>query len=504
MPFENVTRDGRILWLSEASAVLLADDLNALGANAITRDERRGAFDRLQVPPAAALTDATVIRIGELVGASQIIVGTLRLDGEDLVVEARRIVLETAQVERMSPERGPVRELFATFERVARQFAPSTRSSEEVEGEHPPLVAFENYIKGLVAETPATAIGFLNAALQAQPSFALPRLALWELYTDQGEHERALAAIRLVPDRLALGRRARFLTGLSYLELKRYDDAFATFSGAAGVQPSAAVLNNLGVVELRRGGTSQTSQPAYYFNRATEADPAEPDYFFNLGYASWLGGDEQAAVYWLREAVRRNPTDGDAHFVLGVALSAAGNVVEANREKELARRLSSTYAEWEQLPGPDQVPKGLERVKRDVELPSARHVADVLAAAGQRDQRELATFHFDRARRQFEEERDREAVGELNRVLFLDPYHAQAHLLVARIHLRGGRPADAIDALKISLWSAETAEAHAVLAEAYLEEKDHALAQAEAQRALALDPNSVQAQRVLDRVEAAR
>ena len=63
MPFENVTRNGRIFWLGEASAVLLADDLNALGSDAITREERRHAFERLQVPPAAALTDATVIRM---------------------------------------------------------------------------------------------------------------------------------------------------------------------------------------------------------------------------------------------------------------------------------------------------------------------------------------------------------------------------------------------------------------------------------------------------------
>ena len=72
MPFENVTRDSRIFWLTEAASVLLADNLNALGVNAITREERRAAFERLQVPPAAVLTDATVIRIGQLVGAAQV------------------------------------------------------------------------------------------------------------------------------------------------------------------------------------------------------------------------------------------------------------------------------------------------------------------------------------------------------------------------------------------------------------------------------------------------
>src|SRR5262245_65998224 len=86
MPFENVTRDSRIFWLTEAAAVLLADNLNTLGVNAITREERRAAFERLRVPPASVLTDATVIRIGQLVGASQVIVGSLQMKGDTLLV----------------------------------------------------------------------------------------------------------------------------------------------------------------------------------------------------------------------------------------------------------------------------------------------------------------------------------------------------------------------------------------------------------------------------------
>ena len=83
MPFENVTHDGRIIWMGEASSVLLADDLNAFGVSAITREERQQAFDVLQVPPNASLTDATVIRIGQIVGAAQVVVGTVQLEGDD-------------------------------------------------------------------------------------------------------------------------------------------------------------------------------------------------------------------------------------------------------------------------------------------------------------------------------------------------------------------------------------------------------------------------------------
>src|SRR3989442_958866 len=125
MPFENVTRDSRIVWLGEASAVLVADDLNVLGTSAITRDERRQAFERLQVPPAAALTDATVIRIGQLVGASQVVVGSLEPSADTLVVRARSIALEAGRIQADAVERGPVPELFAIFERVARRLAPA-------------------------------------------------------------------------------------------------------------------------------------------------------------------------------------------------------------------------------------------------------------------------------------------------------------------------------------------------------------------------------------------
>ena len=63
MPFENVTRDARLYWLVEGAAVLLADDLGALGGDAITRDERLRAFEALQLPAHASLSHATIIRV---------------------------------------------------------------------------------------------------------------------------------------------------------------------------------------------------------------------------------------------------------------------------------------------------------------------------------------------------------------------------------------------------------------------------------------------------------
>jgi tetratricopeptide (TPR) repeat protein len=490
MPFENVSRESRIVWLGEASAVLLADDLNQLGAPAITRDERREAFDRLKVPPAAALTDATVLRIAQLVRASQVVVGTLRMEGDDVVIHARAITVDSAKIRVQADERASLKDLFGAFERVARRIAPeSARSSEEVEKIHPPVGAFEQYIKGLLAETPATAIGYLNAALDVDPKLERARLALWEVYDEQGEHEKALAAVRGVAADAPQARRAQFRAALSQLHLKRYDDAFASFKALADARSTPALLNNLGVVQLHRGaGRAGDGVPTYYFTRASEADATEHDYFFNLGYAYWLERDTQAAIYWLREAVRRDPTDGDAHYVLGTALASAGHAAEAAREKELARRLSSSYEEWDKRPAADQVPRGLERVKGDVELPHSRQLEETLATSGQRDQQELARFYLDRSRRLFDHDQDSDAIAELNRVLFLSPYEAEAHLLIGRIHLRAGRNGEAMDALNISLWSRETADAHVALAEAYVAAKEPDQARAELERALLMAP----------------
>jgi hypothetical protein len=84
IPFDNPSHDTRIYWLGEAAAMLLTDNLNATGHHAYMREERLEAFEQLQVPAAATLSHATIIRLGELVGASHIVIGSLAIDGAQM------------------------------------------------------------------------------------------------------------------------------------------------------------------------------------------------------------------------------------------------------------------------------------------------------------------------------------------------------------------------------------------------------------------------------------
>src|SRR4026209_2481239 len=162
VPFDNVSREAQSYWLSEASAVILTDDLIALGAPTITREDRVRAFERLRVPASATLTHATVIRLGQLVGATAAVVGSVEVKGQELTVRARSIRIEAG---RMSPEiveSGPLTEIFSIYGRVARKLAPDSKvSAEAMEQAHPPIAAFEQYIKGLLVHAPASKISFL-------------------------------------------------------------------------------------------------------------------------------------------------------------------------------------------------------------------------------------------------------------------------------------------------------------------------------------------------------
>ncbi|MEO8679431.1 MAG: tetratricopeptide repeat protein [Vicinamibacterales bacterium] len=501
LPFENTRQEPRLAWMREGAALLLSDYLEAAGDVAIDRDERIRAFDRLQLPAAAVLSRASSVKVGQAVSAVAVVSGRLELVGAELVAHARVIRLDTGRLLPEVEARGPLADVFEIFRGLAQQLKGAATPPIAVSDRVPPSPqVFELYVKGLIAETPSAELAFLEQVLKAAPQFDRARLAIWQVHTEAGNHLRALDIISRVTPASRLSREARFLGALSMTQLKRYDDALQALRALQTEQRSAAVANAIGVVELRRFATPQPGRATYYFSQATELDPTDGDLFFNLGYAYWQEHDAKAAIYWLREAVRRDPGDGDAHFILSAALQQTGATAEASRERELALRLSSKYASWDAKPaGGDPVPRGLERLDDELSQSAAR-VDLLITANGQREQDTLAQFHLDSGRRAYEREADREAIDELRRALFLSPYLAEAHLLLGRLFLRGGRTEDAIEALKIALWSEETVAAHVALGEAYLQAEDHTLARAEADRALALDPKSADGLRLKARL----
>lgn len=510
MPLTPADEDPRTLWLGEGLALLVADGLTALGRPAVSRTVRVRAFDALDLPTSGTLSRATLIRAGQVLGVRDLVTGTVGAAGDRLVVRVRTVDVERGVSSGEIEEQGALRELVDVAERLARRMAGAPPMPDDGAGraiEPPPsLEVFEAFVKGLVAETPATQQRFLLDAVRHAPTYGRAQVALWEACTDLQDHARALEAARAVPSTSRFARRAQFAAARSLLSLERFDEAFAAFSALNDEQPSAAAFNNMGVVQVRRPQPHTGGTPAYYFNRASELDPEAADHFFNLGYAYWLAGDMPAAIYWLREVVRRRPGDGEAHYVLGAALQSSGAAPEASRERDLALRLSSRYAEWDKRAAADKasrgVPRGLERLSDALEG-SPVQVDSALVQAAQQEHRQLARFHYDRGMRLVEQQQDREAATEFRKSIYLSPYAAETHLALGQVLMRSGRLRDAVESLTISLWSAESVETRLLLADALLSLGEAEAALPHAERAVALAPEHARAQALLDRARAA-
>ena len=173
-----------------------------------------------------------------------------------------------------------------------------------------PLEVFENYVKGLVASTPAAQQRFLELANRQASNEPRILLALWSAYAAQSAHDKALAVASAVPESSALWAAARLAVGLSLIELRRFDGAFKTLSALAMTAPGAAADNALGIVQLRRGPLpAGTATAASYFRRAVDAAPEETDTCSIWVTRMRSPATAREALTWLREVVRFDSAD---------------------------------------------------------------------------------------------------------------------------------------------------------------------------------------------------
>ena len=360
---------------------------------------------------------------------------------------------------------GPLADLFGVFGRLAQQIRGSPAPPALISDRLPPSPqVFELYVKGLVAETPSTALrvsragaeggaavrsrapGDLGPPFRSRPSISAR--STWCRPITHGEHafSRGPLSARAVADGSQAVRRcaedaAGDADGISRRRRWRMRSASPSCAGSRRTQPGRAT---------------------YYFSQASELDPERRRSVLQsrLRLLARQGCDAPRSTGCAKRCAAI-PAMAMRTSSSASRCSRPAPTTEATRERELA---DAAVVEVQGLAGArpragDPVPRGLERLHEEL-MPSRARVDNVISTAGQRDQEKLAAFHLDAGRRAFEREADREAIDELRRALYLSPYLAEAHLLLGRLYLRGGRAADAVEALKIALWSEATVPAH--------------------------------------------
>jgi tetratricopeptide (TPR) repeat protein len=446
LPFENRTAQTNLDWIGEGVDDIFSRRLNAAGFLTINRADRLYAFDRLGLPLTFQPSRATTIRIAQLLDADSVIVGSFSQTGNQLSVAAQILDLHELTLSSPIQREGDLNNLLGTLNGmawdVAKKLDPSYSVAEQTFLAADPSLrpdAFENYIRGMIAEAPSERIVHLREAVRISPSFVPARLELGKAYFANQDYDEAAATFGQMPNDDPNALEADFDRGLALFYTANYLKAEDAFAFVATQLPLPEVLNNEGVAASRRGHDA-----APLFQQAIASDARDADYHFNLAIALRKKNDLTSALHEIETELKLHPQDTEAQ-AFATALKDPSSV-KINPDPGKA------------IPD-DSLP--LERIKRSYNETEFRQVAFEIE---QIQEVHLASLP--------KKERAAKLVGNG------DQFLGRGLLLEAEREYQGAIEADPTSAL-----------AHAGLAQVRQQSKDLKAARAEAEQSLSLGPN---------------
>lgn len=479
LPFDNRSGQPNLAWIGNSFPDTLNQRLSSAGFLTITRDDRQFALDHLGLPPNFKPTRATTIRIAQTLDADYVIVGSYKLNGGRIQVQAQVLEVNGLTLSQPLLDSSELARLLdvenAMSWKVARQIDPRFSVAQQTflsASSGVRLSAFENYIRGTDAPTPQERVKRLQTAVSESPNYAAAQLALGkELYTDR-EFDSAAIMLAKVPksDRLSL--EASFYLGLSRFNAAKYGEAEAAFAFLASRLPLPEVVNDQGVAQARQGKDARA-----LFQRAVNADPNDPDYHYNLAVQDFRHGDFASAQREVDATLKLKAADVDAtelrtHILAGRATAPKANGVEF----EPTERLRRTYSEASFRQAAFQLDQ--MRAMRLATQPPAQQAAEYTQAGSDYLMQGLLP----------------EAEQEFHAALSAEPGSAAAHAGLARIREQSGDVDEARNEAQASLAASPSVEAYLVLARLDLGKNNLAASADSVSKALKLEPASTAAQ----------
>ena len=518
-PFENAGASPRLDWVGEGLEELTIQKLSSAGEQVYSHDGRLDEMDRAGLPANAKLSRATMLHIAQEMDADYVVFGNFTSDGTSLTVNARVLRVNPMALLPAVSESGPLvslmdlhtRVVWRLVARVDRSFPLSLAEFSKLQRPLQ-LGAFEQYIRGLLANDDETRIRDLKEAARLEPDWPEPAFALGQAYFARNECGPALNWFARIPATNERSIEAIFASGVCYLRINQPEKAEKTFSAlqedlkknmVSGAD-LPEILNNLALARARQGNFSE-ALPS--LGRARDLDPDQDDYPFNLGLLCLQSDDAVTATAHFREAMEREPDNPEDRAFLIYALEKAGRKPEAQQERGMAAEALGA----EGLPGlkldakADTLAK-YQRISRELDITTLRlELASSPAAAGPSADPaapvDPALAHIRRGRQELGAGRLDSAEKEFRAALTTDPKNAFAHRELADIYRRRGKLEEAAAELQASLAARDSAAVRVTLARIYLEQKKPDLARAEVEKAVKLAPNYTEARELLERLQ---
>jgi tetratricopeptide (TPR) repeat protein len=523
-PFENSGSASRLDWLREGLEELTIQRLSAAGDQVYTHAGRISELDRSGLPPNARLSRASMIRVAQDLDADFVIFGSFVSDGKTLAVEAR--ILRVSPVTLLPPvhESATLDSLMdlhmhliwqlisANTPGYAADFEQFSKAQTSLR-----LDAFEHYIRGLLASDDDPRLRELREAARLEPEWPDPDFAIGHAYYIRRDCSSAFPWFAKVPKTHHRHLEAVFATGVCRLlqdEPERAEEIFTSLQDAlrnnmAWGADLPEIMNNVALAYSRQGKSSEAQAD---LRRATELDPDEDDYPFNLGLLALRAKEFAAAAQYFRDASERVPDNVEDRAFLIVALERAGKKAEADREREAANEALGPNAlptiRFDSHGEPQgQSWESFERIKTDwdttlvqFEMEAPESAAGALPSAAT----DTPAAHVRRGRQELSVGKIEAAESDFRATLTADSANASAHRGLAEVFRRRGKLDDAVKELQSSLETRDSAAVRTILARIYLEQKKADLARAEVERALKLAPNYADAKQLLEHLQNAK
>ena len=526
-PFQNAGSSPRLEWLSEGLEELTIRDLNGAGQQVYSHAARTAELERNALPFSANVSRASMVRIAQDLDADFVIFGSFSSDGKSLTVDARVLRIEPAALLPAIHESAPLASLMDLQSKVVWNLLTSndrsyTRTLGEFAKAQPALRldAFEHYIRGEGANDDEVRLRELREASRLEPAWADVDFALGEAYVARNDCTAALSWFAHVPKSHERYAEAAFYSGVCRLQQNQPDRAEDIFTslqttlGLPGDDPQGGltggeipeILNNLAIARERQGKTAAAEAD---LRRATDLDPDEDDYPFNLGLLAFRAKDFAAAAGYFREASERKPENAEDRALLIESLEKGDKKQEAEQEREAANvALGPNALPVIRLGAKNDAISLLERVKGELDTAAIRFEMEApkagAKAATENGGVDSVTSHLRRGRQELTAGRLDAAEAEFRATLHSDPSNAVAHRGLGEIQRRRGKLDDAVKEFQASLETRDSAVVRTLLARVYLEQKKSDLARTEVQRALKVAPNYTEAKQLLERLQSSK
>jgi tetratricopeptide (TPR) repeat protein len=338
--FNNHSQYADLNWVGESIAETLRAELASADQIVLEREDALEGMKRLGLRSDAVYTKASLIRLGQALGADFICYGSFdatlpasdanstgaegKLKNSSVQITASYIDLRKMHDGPDIAEAGKLADLSRLEEHLAWQSVKyvDPASNPVLDQFLTPakfirLDAKESYIRGLMSSDREQRRKWFAQAAALDPQFVRPAFELGKSYLDGKDYSQALHWFDRVPANHPRYPEARFDMGLSAYKTGDYNSAVTYFREVLNLYPLTEVYNDLGASELHLKMPTAVTD----FRHAVEADESDSTYSFNLGLALLTVGSFDDAVKRLQDVVDRDPDDSEARALLARAES---------------------------------------------------------------------------------------------------------------------------------------------------------------------------------------